>query len=149
VGSCEHGNENSRLSRSGAFTEDKPVTNILYCVRYYSPTVLTELSCSPVLTFITDSYTLSTRGMIVTTAVGATVYASPAQIAFTCLVRRTHTLAMDTLVVTPAHQMRMCNIKTGIELCVCVCGGGGAHTEFGEKTSWKTEEKLGKYTDSV
>jgi len=56
--------------------------------------------------------------MIVTTAVGATVYASPAQIAFTCIVRRTHTIAMDTLVVTPVHQMRMCNIKTGIELCV-------------------------------
>jgi len=123
--SCEHGNETSRLSKRVAFTEDKPVTNILYCVISYSPTILTELSCSPVLTFITDSYTLSTRGMIVTTAVGATVYASPAQITFTSIVRCTHTVAMDTLVVTPVHQIRMCHIKTGIELCVCVGGGGG------------------------
>jgi len=128
-----------------AFTEGKPVTNILYCVISYSPTILTELSCSPVLTFITDSYTLSTCGMIVTTAVGATVYASPAQLTFTSIVRRTHTVAMDTLVVTPVHQMRMCHIKTGIELC---WGGGGErereHTQnIGEKTSWKTEKKLG------
>lgn len=81
--------------------------------------------------------------MIVTTAVGATVYASPAQLTFTSIVRRTHTVAMDTLVVTPVHQMRMCHIKTGIELYV---GGGGErkHTQnIGEKTSWKTEKKLG------
>jgi len=119
------------ISKSGAFTEDKPVTNILYCVISYSPTVLTGISCSPVLTFITDSYTLNTRGMIVTTAVGATVYTSPAQIAFTCIVRRTHTIAMDTLVVTPEHQMKMCNIKTVIELCV----GGEREREREKKKS--------------
>jgi hypothetical protein len=107
VGSCEYGNETSGLSKSGEFNEDKQATNILCCIVLYSPTVLTKLSCSPVFTLITDSYTLSTSRMIVTTAVDATVYASPAQIAFTCIVRCTHTVAMDTLVITPVDQMRM------------------------------------------
>lgn len=82
----------------------------------YSPAVLTELSCSPVLTFITDSYTPSTCRMIVTTTVGATVNASPAQITFTCKIRSTHTKAMDTVVVTPVHQIRMSHIETGLEV---------------------------------
>jgi hypothetical protein len=73
----------------------------------YSPTVLAECSCCPVLTFITDAYTLNTSGVIVTATVGTTIYTCPAKITLACIVRCTHTIAMDTFVVTSVHQIKM------------------------------------------
>jgi hypothetical protein len=45
--------------------------------------------------------------VIVTTTVGATIHTCPAKVTLACIIRCTHTVAVDALVVASVHHMEM------------------------------------------